>query len=297
MIHIPDHLPLTDRESHLFAIYLSLRFDLFKLAESEHLSPQELLAFTLSPAVRFHLQAYRTFAEESFQARAVRLRASALELLHEVAQSSTDPIEKRRAASTLIRGLSLPRQAASPPSHAPRHRAKSPEHGRAPENGDHLEPPRFYAAQNLAPPSDENNRKSKRPPEDFILEADPPRQTPSPEITNARVAEIATDCLADALNPHKASTAFAFIAPTARLAGHAKPPTLVDFANILLYHLAPRGPSKSRALTQITETPTEATYKLDLTNSSGYHNRFEMRLSREPEGPWLIAALNRQDSS
>ena len=75
------------------------------------------------------------------------------------------------------------------------------------------------------------------------------------------------------------------------------PDTLVDFANILLYHLAPRGPSKSRALTQITETPTEATYKLDLTNSSGYHNRYEMRLSREPEGPWLIAALNRQDSS
>lgn len=298
MIHTPDHLPLTDRESHLFAIYLSLRFDLFKLAESEHLSPQELLAFTLSPAVRFHLQTYRTFAEESFQARAVQLRASALELLHEVAQSSTDPIEKRRAASTLIRGLSLPRQT-SPSTLAPRTRAPSQPQTRFDDSDSDLpEPPRFYAAQNLAPRSDDPKDKNNRPPEDFILEADPPAQTPSPELSNNRVAEIATDCLADALNPHKASTAFAFIAPDARLAGHAKPQSLVDFANILLYHLAPRGPSTKRALTQITETPTESTYKLDLTNSSGYHNRYTFRLARdEPTTPWLITNLNRQDSS
>ncbi len=293
VIHTPDHPPLTDRESHLFATYLSLRLDLFKLAESEHLSPQELLAFTLSPAVRFHLDAYRTFAEESFQARAVKLRASALELLHEVAQFSNNPNEKRRATTSLVARLS---EACA----KPKVMRKFSEDHQPPQRPDFqaAEPPRFYAAQNLAPPSDEDNRKNKRPPEDFILEADPPAQTPSPELSNNRVTEIATDCLADALNPHKASTAFAFFAPTARLAGHAKPSTLVDFANILLYHLAPRGPSKSRALTQITETPTEATYKLDLTNSSGYHNRYTFRLARdEPTTPWLITNLNRQDSS
>jgi hypothetical protein len=106
---LPNALPpLTDRDSHLLAAFLIYRFDLATLADREKLHPTQLLAFTQSPAVAAHLQAYRQFADEAFHLRSLESRTNAINLLEDLARKSTDPIEKRRCASAIIRGLSIP---------------------------------------------------------------------------------------------------------------------------------------------------------------------------------------------
>jgi hypothetical protein len=103
-----DLPPLSDRDSHLLAAFLIYRFDLATLADREKLHPSQLLAFTQSPAVAAHLAAYRKFADEAFHLRSLESRTNAINLLEDLAKKSTDPIEKRRCASAIIRGLSIP---------------------------------------------------------------------------------------------------------------------------------------------------------------------------------------------
>jgi hypothetical protein len=103
-----DLPPLSDRDSHLLAAFLIYRFDLATLADREKLHPTQLLAFTQSPAVAAHLAAYRKFADEAFHLRSLESRTNAINLLENLARKSSDPVEKRRCASAIIRGLSIP---------------------------------------------------------------------------------------------------------------------------------------------------------------------------------------------
>src|ERR1043165_357582 len=109
MVATTPSLPeLSEHEARLLHTYLILRYDMVALAEQEKLLPGQLLAFAHSPAVRAHLASLREFAEESFALRALESRTTAINQLEEIAKTTENPIEKRRAASTALRTLGLP---------------------------------------------------------------------------------------------------------------------------------------------------------------------------------------------
>jgi hypothetical protein len=96
---------LTPREAELLSAFLILRYDMIALAEQYKLNPRELLDFANSPAVQQNLAALKSFADQAFALRSLESRTKAIDLLEEVAKNSIDRIEKRRAASAILRGL------------------------------------------------------------------------------------------------------------------------------------------------------------------------------------------------
>src|ERR1043165_4408872 len=109
---LPELLPHEPRLLHAF---LLLRYDMIALAEQQKLQPHQLLAFAHSPAIQTHLAALKCFAEQAFALRSLEARVKSLDILERVATTSKDPIEQRKAASTILRGTGLQRERPSSP--------------------------------------------------------------------------------------------------------------------------------------------------------------------------------------
>ena len=129
MVSAPPHPPLpplSPREACLLAAFIAAKFDLFKLAETEKLLPADLLAFTQCGPILAHIEALKSFAETALVLRSLQARTKALDLLEHLASTTDNPIEQRRAASTILGGRGpiggTPLRAPSEPSGASRRR-------------------------------------------------------------------------------------------------------------------------------------------------------------------------------
>lgn len=89
---------------------LSTNFNVAALVET--ISPDQLLTLIQSPEVHHHLESLIAFTNTCLQLKQAQAKALALESLADVARTTTDLIEKRRAATALLR--------ASNPAHPPR---------------------------------------------------------------------------------------------------------------------------------------------------------------------------------
>lgn len=211
---------LSPRESHLLAAFLAARFDLFQLAAAENLSHDELLAFASSPAVHARLDSLRRFAESAFTLRTIHDRQQAIDALASACKSSTDPVETRRCATALLRGLSLhaPRPARATPRDvhpislaAPATEPQSPDlsaHGTraqdVPETPTPAHGPHSVSADSSRPPEPRNGHHPAEGGthpfhagiEASIADDDPtPRAVPSPHFTDRDVARIIADAI------------------------------------------------------------------------------------------------------
>ncbi|MBX3377247.1 MAG: hypothetical protein KF678_09630 [Phycisphaeraceae bacterium] len=214
---------LSPRESHLLAAFLAAHFDLFQLAAAENLSHDELLAFASSPAVHARLDSLRRFAESAFTLRTIHNRQQAIDALASACKSSTDPVETRRCATALLRGLSLhsprpPRPARSTPSDlhpislaAPATEPQSPDLSAhdtraqdVPEAPAPAHDPHSLQAESSCPPEPRNGHHPAEGGthpfhariEASIADDDPtPRAVPSPHFTDRDVARIIADAI------------------------------------------------------------------------------------------------------
>jgi hypothetical protein len=91
------------------------------IGHASGLSTEDLLAMATSPAIRDALQAIADFNALRANAIASPARLTALDALAEIAASSDDPLERRRAASAFIRSTRA--TGGLPPSAHPRERA------------------------------------------------------------------------------------------------------------------------------------------------------------------------------
>jgi hypothetical protein len=211
---------LSPRESHLLAAFLAAHFDLFQLAAAENLSHDELLAFASSPAVHARLDALRRFAESAFTLRTIHNRQQAIDALASACKTSTDPVETRRCATALLRGLSphSPRPARSTPRDlpptslaAPPTEPQSPEFSSrdakardASETPAPAHDPHSLSADSSRPTQPPNGHQpGERGTHPFharieasIADDDPtPRAVPSPHFTDRDVARIIADAI------------------------------------------------------------------------------------------------------
>ncbi len=99
--------PLSPRQTHLLNAYLASRCNLFRFAQDEKLSALDLNEWFASEAVQAHLTNLKSLADFGLALRTTQLRLEALEDLHTISKTTEDPIEKRRAASAILRGSRL----------------------------------------------------------------------------------------------------------------------------------------------------------------------------------------------
>jgi hypothetical protein len=116
-------LSLTPTERRILAALLDPSLSLLSIIERLGISIDDLLAAASSPAVRESLESLGQLT--TLRARAISAQA-ALTALEDISRASDDPVERRRAATTLIR-------ASVPPSRSvPRDRSESPPSAAAP---------------------------------------------------------------------------------------------------------------------------------------------------------------------
>lgn len=101
--HFPE-LPTADREQ--LSLFLECGEDLRALATRTGVPLLDLLAWAVQPGIRRALAAWDSLRRRAQQVRDDADRALAREALKAAMADSTDPIEKRRAASALLRCLS-----------------------------------------------------------------------------------------------------------------------------------------------------------------------------------------------
>ncbi|MBL8763527.1 MAG: hypothetical protein JNM07_04575 [Phycisphaerae bacterium] len=107
----PVPAPSSVPSPHLCAL-IAANFNPAALSSS--LSPEQLLALAADHAARAHLGSLLDFFNTCNALRQAQFRAEALDALRAVAATSTDPIEKRRAATTLLHAPAPIRPAPAP---------------------------------------------------------------------------------------------------------------------------------------------------------------------------------------
>jgi hypothetical protein len=259
MVAATPSLPeISTHESELLAHFLILRYDFVALAEHRKLLPEQLLAFAQSPAVNAHLAALKSFAETAFSLRHLEARVKSLDILEKIATTSENPIEQRRAASTIFRGIGLQRDRQSPsePSGASRRPLNSGLGTRT---------------STLAPT---------------------PRATPSPSLPAEVVIKELTQALADRPNPDAAATLQSFLSPNATINNQPVSPDTLEQS------LARHIPNTEVVQTDIADNhdqtpgPPEAfTTHIYLIHNGGRQIRIKTTLTRSPAG-WLLSALH-----
>jgi hypothetical protein len=290
MIAAADNLnlpvALSDRESHLLAAFFAARYDLSSLAEREHLTPLELLAFATSAAVQSAIAQLHEFASAAFELRALHARAKAVDILEQVAKSASDPVEKRRAASAVIRGL---------------HRStkKSREHespggiGLRPvphcESGS-IERERPTAAHPFSPPSDTDAAFHRAA---TIVAR---KVEPAPDLSHQHIVEHILDAL-----PNAAAAIHPFLTESATIAGDPAPDEpamerslarIIPASRVQHIYLGkpcidPRSEHRVAFCAELLDESDEPTY-------------LSFILTRSTTGPhpgcWLLEALDRDTS-
>jgi len=95
--------PLSKSDQAFLTAYISLRFNLFALATH---SKQPLLAlqdWALRPEIQDHIARYRKLETLQHETEITDARSAGIAALREILDITKDPIERRRAAQTLIR--------------------------------------------------------------------------------------------------------------------------------------------------------------------------------------------------
>ena len=124
---------LSAHDTRLLQSYFSARCDIFLMAQNERLPVLALLAWSQSAAVKAHLAALKELTDTSTHLRTAQARLLALDTLEKIVKTTDDPIELRRAASTIYRGghsMPQPRPPKNPDPDNPPPRYISPEHRR-----------------------------------------------------------------------------------------------------------------------------------------------------------------------
>lgn len=124
-------IPLSPRELELLAAFLAAGFDLQTLIDRLNLTPQETLDFAASEPIRARLHALKAFTDLATHLANHRRRRNALLALDEVLTSTTNPIERRRAATAILRFTSAasPSSSSSPSSSPSSFPSSSPSSG------------------------------------------------------------------------------------------------------------------------------------------------------------------------
>jgi len=119
--HPASPLPtLSPREQQLLSLFASSNFHLPTLAREGVLTPHDLAAFAASPSVQSHIASLVSIAQSALLLRAAEARRTAIEELEKVTRNSADDVEKRRAATQLLRATSAPLVGAPSSDAAPR---------------------------------------------------------------------------------------------------------------------------------------------------------------------------------
>lgn len=102
---------LTARQSEILDSFVSGGCDLPALAERLGIPFSDLLDWASTPAVAARIADLHRFAEAAMALRLCLERSAALTTLGQVARSSPDMVERRRAATSILRGPWTPRPA------------------------------------------------------------------------------------------------------------------------------------------------------------------------------------------
>jgi hypothetical protein len=257
----PSLPELSEHEARLLHTYIILRYDMVALAEQQNLLPQQLLAFAHSAAVRAQLASLRAFAEESFALRALESRTTAITQLEEIARTTENPIEKRRAASTVLRGLGA-------------HNTKA-RNGRQPD------------------PHSNNPAASRR------SKPAEPTASPTPTTSRGDIAYLTTKAL-ETQSPSALATLHAFLAPDATINGEPAPESREDFVAAAPERLSLDTPAASSKYTFLPEGPEPHPLLITLSHDSAPDSRFILHYIRAASAPhagcWLIKSLTRMST-
>jgi hypothetical protein len=290
MVSAPTNsLPaLNQHEQELLAHFLILRYDFVALAESRKLLPEQLLAFAESRAVAAHLAAFKSFAETAVALRHLEARIKSLDILERIATTSESPIEQRRAASTIFRGIGLQRDRQSPsePSGASRRSiAYAP--------GEHASHSGGSRRSVLTPDSPPRPRRSI-----FLPPIPTSPSAPSRTLPASEVLHHINFALSDHDKPESDGIIEAFLAEEATINGT---PARNQSVRDLISRMIPKGEivqTQSDENPRVDPGPPE-TLRSDLwlIHNGGRQTRISINLARAASGPlegaWLITSLAR----
>lgn len=96
---------LSPSQSRIFDAFAAVHFSIPDLLASLKLSAADFLAWAATPSVSTALDTLRSALAAAQDLRLASLRELTLSALASVLKDSTNPVEIRRAATTLLRGL------------------------------------------------------------------------------------------------------------------------------------------------------------------------------------------------
>jgi hypothetical protein len=99
----PPASSLSDKDRALLTVYIAVRFNLVELASQ---TSQELLSlqdWALQPSIQAQVARYRQLETLQHETEAADAKSAGLATLLDLLTTTQDPIERRRAAQTLIR--------------------------------------------------------------------------------------------------------------------------------------------------------------------------------------------------
>jgi hypothetical protein len=248
----------------------------------------------IAPWLDFHQSQVRDFE-----------RREMLALLKDFAKTSPNPIERRRAASTILRALTAPRvpvghvPRASKPSitrhlHSSHRQAWTPVSG-APNNGE------LHTADDAAEhatPVPDLLPNQPLPPTPHLPT---PFATPSPEVSDDSLAQLTLSLLRQPEDKRNHATLRAFCTPKTLFAGMQVPTDPKAFSQrateFLRHHESPRVDASSFSRIPHSPLPTAdcpllSRFRLTTTQGSGKLRHLALELRRESAShPWLISSI------
>jgi len=113
----PQATHLSPADQHLLTAYIAYRFNLIHLANETKQPLLHLQDWALQPHIREQVRRYRSLEKLQHDTENADARSHGIAALLDVLDTTKDPIERRRAAQTLIKVGSAPSPAKPP--HAP----------------------------------------------------------------------------------------------------------------------------------------------------------------------------------
>ncbi|CAG1005584.1 hypothetical protein PHYC_03244 [Phycisphaerales bacterium] len=99
---------LSDREQVLLRHLAGINFDLSALMRDPNFTAQDLASISANPAFHHHLALLTSLSLQAMTLRAVQARIVAIDQLELATRQIAEPIEKARAAKTLLRATAAP---------------------------------------------------------------------------------------------------------------------------------------------------------------------------------------------